>query len=406
MKNGHAIEVDVTRFHGLGDSPWWPRFTQKYMPDLDVRFASGAKRMIYDPHISALMGNRGLEIVKDGSVMDLMPSDARIVISTVQEPISSIGQYPWHENIDLGGMIERACHRLGLSPENFAHASGDANAVRCNHTNIRTFFVPGWNHWFWPNEWHARTMIDLRERTFSKTFLSFNRYIKSHRYYMIARLHQEGMLADNLVSCPRKIYGLTFKQWGESVEWELGAHAVAHDPHGLLNWPYLRATADELMDLLPLVLDVDDVSNTCFEDDTLLSSIPYYQSSFMSIVTESNAHGPGLYPSEAIFRPIIFKQPFMTIAQPGMLSLLRGWGFDTFDDIFDNSYDGEPCQYMRTEMVIANAKRFCAMPETHLRSLTMQLAPRLEANMERYFGEEFRSITRGYAQQVYNWLYE
>lgn len=398
------MDVDATRFTDLGDSPWWPYYTRQFMPESNVRFTPGANRIIYDPHISADRGNKGLDIVKDGSIMDIMPSDARVVISTVQEPISTVGRYPWHENIDLVGMMERACHRLGLRPESFAYASGDANAAD-NGSPIKSFFVPGWNHWFWPNEHQVRSMFDITERTFDSVFLSFNRYIKSHRFYFIARLYQEGMLQGNLVSCPRGICDLTFREWGQSVQYGMRDHVDAHDPHGLLDWRVLDATAERLMQELPFVLDVSDINNHCFEVDTLLSSMPFYQRSFMSVVTESNAHGPGLYPSEAIFRPIIFKHPFMTIAQPGLLALLRSWGFDVFDDVFDNRYDEEPCQYMRTEMVISNIKRISQIGADGLRDLTADLAPRLEANMERYFSDGFRSITSGYVQNVYNWLH-
>ena len=104
---------------------------------------------------------------------------------------------------------------------------------------------------------------------------------------------------------------------------------------------------------LPLVLDVTDFQeNGCFYDDTLWSSASFYQNSFMSILTESSPMGPGCYVSEVVFKAIVFMHPFMIIGQPRTLEVLRHWGFDTFDDVFDNSYDLEEDMFKRIEMVI------------------------------------------------------
>ena len=401
------LTVTDSKFVGLGDSRWWHYMMQYCLPIDDLEFKTDASCIIYDPLINSTLGNTGLEIIKDGSVMDLMPRDHTVLLSTVQEPICASGPYPWHENVDIPNMIQAACERRGLDPTRFAYASGDYRINDFNQSVIKTFFVPGWNHLYWQYEQLIKSANDISNRTCAYTFLSFNRYIKSHRYYFIVRLHQEDMLKGNLISCPELICDLTFYQWGEDIEWKMQDHVTAHDPHGLLDWPALHNTAKQLMDVLPLVLDVRDfINNNCYERDTLISSMPFYDSSFMSVITESSAHGPGCNISEAIFRPIIFQQPFLTIAQPGMLALLRSWGFDVFDDLFDNSYDLEPCQYKRIEMVLDNIKRYHTLMPGELQDITQSIKHRLLANRDRYFSREFKNITREYLLEVYNWLHE
>lgn len=402
------IRIDDTHFRDLGDTVWWRcRFRDYGMPFEIGRHGVDTNCAIYDPNISKALGQAGIELIKRGEFMELVPRDSVVLISTVQEPICAPGPYPWDENVDIPSVIASGCERLGLDPGSIAYASGDRRVNDFNTTGIRSFFVPGWNHLFWSDERLVSAAVDPLARTCDHTFLSFNRIVRSHRFYFVCRLAQEGLLDGNLVSCPAIMYSRTFAEWGIDIHGNVRDHMAAHDPHGLLDWARLHGTASDLMGRLPLVLDVPDLtSNGCYENDTLVSSMPFYQSSFMSVVTESSAHGPGCYPSETIFRPIIFQQPFLVIAQPGLLSLLREWGFDTFDDVFDNSYDLEPCQYMRTEMVIANIRRFSGLGPERLRSITRDLAPRLRANMERYFGQDFRSITRESVREVYNWLHE
>ncbi len=402
------IRLDDSHFRDLGDTVWWRCRLQDYGLPFELgRHGMDTNCVIYDPNISKALGQMGIELVKRGAFMELMPRDSIVLISTVQEPICAPGPYPWDENVDVPSVIAAGCESLGLDANSFAYASGDRRVADFNTTGIRSFFVPGWNHLFWSDERLARDAIDPLHRTCDHTFLSFNRIVRTHRFYFICRLAQEGMLDGNLVSCPASMYSRSFTEWGVDIHGNVRDHMAAHDPHGLLDWDRLHATAAGLMPRLPLVLDVDDLgSNGCYESDTLASSIPFYQSSFMSVVTESSAHGPGCYPSETIFRPIIFQQPFLAIAQPGLLALLREWGFDTFDDLFDNSYDLEPCQYRRVELIIDNIRRFEAMDPSSLRSITADLSPRLRANMERYFGAEFKAITREYVLDVYNWLHE
>lgn len=363
--------------------------------------------VIYDPNINERLGQRGIETIKDGSFMDVMPRDARVLISTVQEPICVPSPYHWHENQDIVGMIAQGCQRNGLDPGSFAYASGDRRVSDFNDTGIASFFVPGWNHHFWQYERVVRDIDTLSDRSCDHAFLSFNRIVRPHRWYFMCRLWQEDLLRSNLVSCPDRIFDRTFHDRGCELQHQMLEQSTQHDPYGTIDWERMLATSEELQKHLPLVLDVSDFAgNGCFEIDTLISSTGFYQRSFMSVVTESSAHGPGLYPSEAIFRPIIFQHPFMTVAQPGMLSLLREWGFDTFDDLFDNSYDDEPCQYARTEMVVANIKRIAAMAPADLCGITRSIAHRLRDNRERYFSQAFRDLTREYVVQVYNWLHE
>jgi hypothetical protein len=385
-------------FYGLGDSPWWYYMNQVYK--LDLNFSKSSNSYIYEPNISQENGNKGINIVKDGSVTELLPSDGKTLISTVQEPISAKAEFDYHENVDIPNILISN----GVNPDKIAFVSGDFFVNEFNTTTMKSFFVPGWNHLFWGEQ---QPKIDLNSRSCDNLFLSFNRIHKPHRLYFMCRLYELDLIENNLVSCADIIDGETFEQHMTWIYNDKNEYGSVYDKHNLIDIDKLKKQSHELQASLPYVLDVSNFQeNGCFESDTFDTSVPFYQNSFMSVITESNAVGPGCYISEAIFRPFVFMQPFLTIAQPRTLQVLREWGFDVFDDIFDNSYDLEPDMFKRTEMVIEQIQRFSQLTPEQLRKITLDLEPRLLYNYNRYFGKEFKQLSARYFDNVINWFNE
>ena len=68
----------------------------------------------------------------------------------------------------------------------------------------------------------------------------------------------------------------------------------------------------------------------------------------------------------------------------GTLQTLRNLGFDTFDDIFDNSYDEEEDVYKRVVMFFEEIDRIAAMNINELIFLKQDMYTRLEANKQVY----------------------
>lgn len=391
------IKVNTTHFKG-GDSQWWRYLLHNFFK-FDIAFGE-SNRLIYEPNISQEIGNAGIECVKDGSVVEQLPKDSRVIISTVQEPICVEGDFFYHENINVNEKLEEA----GADINNTCWVSGDFFAPHHNKSNIKTFFVPGWNHYYWEEKYDITDEF-IDQRTCDNTFLSFNRIHKPHRMYFLLRLHEMGMIDNNLISCAREMDGETFEQHIEWIVKDKEDYNEVFDQYNLVDVDKIRTQASEFMKDLPLVLDVTDFQeNGCFYDDTLWSSASFYQNSFMSILTESSPMGPGCYVSEVIFKAIVFMHPFMIIGQPRTLEVLREWGFDTFDDIFDNSYDLEEDMFKRTEMVLEQMQTINSMTQEELKQKTLEIRDRLVYNKRRYFSKEFRDITKGYFEDVYSWL--
>jgi len=93
----------------------------------------------------------------------------------------------------------------------------------------------------------------------------------------------------------------------------------------------------------PYVLDVTDHdSNWCAGSDTTISSLPWYNASFASVITETDIQSSGLFISEATFRAFVYQQPTIWVGQQGIVKQLNDWGFKTWDWLFSEDYDEEP----------------------------------------------------------------
>lgn len=66
----------------------------------------------------------------------------------------------------------------------------------------------------------------------------------------------------------------------------------------------------------------------------------WYNSTAFSIVAETTMwRNDPLFITEKTFKPIAFQHPFIIFGQPGVLQYLHQQGFETFENIFDESYD-------------------------------------------------------------------
>ena len=66
----------------------------------------------------------------------------------------------------------------------------------------------------------------------------------------------------------------------------------------------------------------------------------WFNDTHFSLTLESYYdHEKPIFKTEKVFKPLAFFHPFQVIASPGFLQNLRDYGFQTFENIFDESYD-------------------------------------------------------------------
>jgi len=93
--------------------------------------------------------------------------------------------------------------------------------------------------------------------------------------------------------------------------------------------------------------------------------------------------------TEKILRPIAVGQPFILAGTQGSLDYLRSYGFRTFDNIWDESYDNEPSAEKRL-LAIADLMKTIAnwsVTERQLNQHAMQLIT--QHNRQHFFSQNF-----------------
>jgi len=89
----------------------------------------------------------------------------------------------------------------------------------------------------------------------------------------------------------------------------------------------------------------------------------WYDDTCFGVVVESY-NGQRLTPevpvfvTEKTFKPISGLQPFMVIGGAGILEYLRSQGFETYDNIFDETYDTETNFDKKLDIIIENIQRY------------------------------------------------
>ena len=113
----------------------------------------------------------------------------------------------------------------------------------------------------------------------------------------------------------------------------------------------------------------------------------WYNLTKFSLVVESqilnNPDNTPADPSEKSLKPFAFKHPMIVWGPPKTLSWLRSWGFETFDNCIDESYDLEFNNDKRLAMIIREVKRLIAAPADYF--VTAETQRRLDINYNRFY---------------------
>jgi hypothetical protein len=117
-----------------------------------------------------------------------------------------------------------------------------------------------------------------------------------------------------------------------------------------------------------------------------------WKSGLWHIVTETVFYHDKLHLTEKIFKPIVSQRPFMLAAAPGNLAYLKSYGFQTFDQWIDESYDLIQDPDQRLQAIVNQTQRLCAMSDSELRQMHQEMQPVLEHN--------FNHLWSGFKRQI------
>ena len=116
-----------------------------------------------------------------------------------------------------------------------------------------------------------------------------------------------------------------------------------------------------------------------------------WQNSFVHVVNETVFYYDKLHLTEKIFKPIVAMRPFLLVGAPGNLAYLRSYGFRTFDQWWDESYDDCQDADQRCDRITQVIKTLCEMSQQERDCMHQDMRSVLEFNKRHFFGD-FRKI--------------
>jgi len=118
-------------------------------------------------------------------------------------------------------------------------------------------------------------------------------------------------------------------------------------------------------------------------------SVPDSQTSAVHLVAETLFDRDKIHLTEKIFKPMVMMQPFIVFAEAGSLQYLKNYGFQTFSDIWDESYDQITDHAHRYQKILDLIHDLNDLEEQKF-NLKMQHAKSIVVhNHQRFFSNEF-----------------
>ena len=100
--------------------------------------------------------------------------------------------------------------------------------------------------------------------------------------------------------------------------------------------------------------------------------------------------------TEKTLRPIACGKPFLLAATPGSLQYLRNYGFETFADVIDETYDTIADGAARLDAIIQEMKRISALDADAKQVLYTKLHEIAQRNKQRFFNGVFDQVIEEY----------
>ena len=89
--------------------------------------------------------------------------------------------------------------------------------------------------------------------------------------------------------------------------------------------------------------------------------------------------------TEKIFKPLSYGHPFLVFSSQGALAKLKELGFETFDAIFDESYDDIENPQLRFETMLKQLLELTKKSDHELSLMFEKIKPVLEHNYDRFW---------------------
>jgi len=209
--------------------------------------------------------------------------------------------------------------------------------------------------------------------TLIKKFLSLNNRAMWNRQALMQFLIRSDLMKD-----------FYFSYWCED-RFKVGQKTVYDQMNTVIGKTWFNKNLDleKLYELIPIILERDQFEG----NDWTAGTDFFYQTSFASFVNESYADRENFDPffTEKIMKPLAYKHPFLVFSSAGALAQLQDLGFETFGDVFDESYDRIENPQLRFIHLLREVDRICKLDNATLADITNQITPKLQHNYNHFW---------------------
>ena len=241
------------------------------------------------------------------------------------------------------------------------------------------YFFWGWAALDWYRGYDQTFLITPPEqRRIDHTFVAPNRIIggaRSHRVELLYHIFARNLHQNNHVSCPVQcpVEGTTMQTLARQLD------------------PVLYPAAESVFSSITLPINMPGETghpmHSCW-----LSLWQPVEASLFYLVSETTARGRRHQLTEKIFKPICQQIPFILHATAGSLAYLRSYGFRTFGDLWDESYDAEPDDHRRIAKIADLVTHLNSLSCSEQQSLYEQAIPVLRHNYEHFYSGAFQAV--------------
>jgi len=234
------------------------------------------------------------------------------------------------------------------------------------------YFFHAWAALDWYRGYNRSLLYrPFKDRVIHHNFLCLNNIIggeRKHRILLLKELIERDLIKNNLISFPSvcPFENLTIQELIQKYNINLDPSAIE----------------------FPLIVDRDvPHQNNSHQIDLWKQA----DQSLLQIVTETVYFGNRNHLTEKSFKPIVMQQPFVLISCRGSLEYLRSYGFRTFSEFWNESYD-ELDDDKRIQAIGSLLQSLNSLSGKEIRNLQKHLAPLVEHNFRWFYSREFEKL--------------
>lgn len=239
------------------------------------------------------------------------------------------------------------------------------------------YFYHGWAAMDWYRGYHRTWLMPKPEnREITKSFISPNRIIggkRDHRVLLLYHLFRKN-INNAWISCPQicPYEKISIDQISKKFQNQ---------------YPDITSVFQSAPLPLQFPGEHDHPMHSCW-----LSLFDECSETLAYVVTETVFFGRRNHLTEKTFKPICQQMPFVMASTAGSLEYLHRYGFRTFNDIWDESYDLETDDVVRLEKIGTLLKNLDSLTTRELNELYRAALPTIKHNHEHFYGGGFESI--------------